>query len=79
MRRFGMLFQNSALFDSMTVFDNVAFPLRESERRLSRKELRTTVLEKLELVGFGSTRFAVPLPEVPQLAVEPRCEPYTAL
>src|SRR5262245_54570236 len=28
---FGMLFQNSALFDDMTVFDNVAFPLREHE------------------------------------------------
>ena len=53
LRRFGMLFQNSALFDSMTVFDNVAFPLREnSEKRLSRKALRAKVEEKLELVGL---------------------------
>src|SRR5438132_4152641 len=28
-RRFGMLFQGAALFDSLTVFDNIAFPLRE--------------------------------------------------
>ncbi len=30
--RFGFVFQNAALFDSMTVFDNVAFPLRENRR-----------------------------------------------
>lgn len=53
LRRFGMLFQNAALFDSMTVFDNVAFPLRQnSENRLKRKELARVVHEKLELVGL---------------------------
>ena len=40
-RKFGMVFQMSALFDSMDVFDNVAFPLREN-RKLSRAEIRTT-------------------------------------
>jgi phospholipid/cholesterol/gamma-HCH transport system ATP-binding protein len=54
-RRFGMAFQEGALFDSMNVFDNVAFPLR----RLSRKsagEIRQRVEECLALVrleGLG--------------------------
>jgi phospholipid/cholesterol/gamma-HCH transport system ATP-binding protein len=50
---FGVLFQGSALFDSMTVFDNVALPLRErtgkSEEEIKEKVLGT--LEKLELGG----------------------------
>jgi len=49
--RFGFLFQNGALFDSMTVYDNVAFPLREKSR-LSEKEVRKQVLSELEQVGL---------------------------
>ena len=49
--RFGFLFQNGALFDSMTVYDNVAFPLRE-KTRLSEKEIRARVLSELEQVGL---------------------------
>ena len=49
--RFGFLFQNGALFDSMTVYDNVAFPLRE-KTRLSEKEIREQVLAELEQVGL---------------------------
>lgn len=49
--RFGMLFQGGALFDSMTVFDNVAFPLRE-KTKASPSEIRTKVLERLEQVGL---------------------------
>ena len=49
--RFGMVFQNAALFDSMSVFDNVAFPLREhsdfSEARIA--ELVTAVLIQVGL------------------------------
>jgi phospholipid/cholesterol/gamma-HCH transport system ATP-binding protein len=61
LRRFGMLFQNSALFDSMTVFENVAFPIREnSEKQLSRKDLRRTVEEKLELVGLRGVSGKMP-------------------
>src|SRR5215510_542770 len=50
-KRFAMLFQGAALFDSLTVFDNVAFPLRE---RLRMKGLEVTkrVDEKLEQVGL---------------------------
>ena len=49
--RFGFLFQNGALFDSMTVYDNVAFPLRE-KTRLSEKDIRERVLSELEQVGL---------------------------
>ena len=52
MRRFGMLFQNAALFDSMNVFENVAFPIRESGTCPNKEELRRIVREKLELVGL---------------------------
>ncbi len=48
---FGVLFQNVALFDSMTVFDNVALPLRE-RTRLSEQEIRARVLEKLALMDM---------------------------
>lgn len=49
--RIGFLFQGGALFDSMTVFDNVAFPLRE-KTRLHEREIRSRVLENLEQVGL---------------------------
>jgi phospholipid/cholesterol/gamma-HCH transport system ATP-binding protein len=49
--KFGMLFQNAALFDSMNVFENVAFPLQE-KTKLSRDEIRTRVLSALEDVGL---------------------------
>src|SRR5215475_15843546 len=50
--RFGMLFQGGALFDSMTVFDNVAFPLRE-KTNLSSSEIAAQVQKMLENVGLG--------------------------
>src|SRR6202451_2035 len=49
--KFGMLFQAGALFDSMSVFDNVPFPLVE-ETRLSEKEISEQVHETLEAVGL---------------------------
>lgn len=49
--KFGVLFQNAALFDSMTVFDNVAFPLREKTRMLH-DEIRDRVHDALEQVGL---------------------------
>ncbi len=51
--RFGVLFQGAALFDSMTVFENVALPLRERTSK-SEDEIREQVLsslEQLELLG----------------------------
>ncbi|MFH1136536.1 MAG: ABC transporter ATP-binding protein [Pseudomonadota bacterium] len=50
-KRFGMLFQDAALFDSLTVGDNVAFPLRQ-HTRLKRAEISRRVSEKLALVGL---------------------------
>jgi phospholipid/cholesterol/gamma-HCH transport system ATP-binding protein len=50
-RKFGMVFQAAALFDSMTVYENVAFPLRE-HRRLSEDEVRKLVRSKLDLMGL---------------------------
>jgi phospholipid/cholesterol/gamma-HCH transport system ATP-binding protein len=52
-RVFGMVFQGAALFDSMTVFDNVAFPVRERERRISHDELLARVIESLRVVDLG--------------------------
>jgi phospholipid/cholesterol/gamma-HCH transport system ATP-binding protein len=50
-RKFGMVFQGAALFDSMTVYENVAFPLRE-HAKLSESEMRKRVEEKLAIVGL---------------------------
>jgi phospholipid/cholesterol/gamma-HCH transport system ATP-binding protein len=47
--RFGFLFQSGALFDSLTVYENVAFPLRE-KTRLSEEEIRKKVLDMLDQV-----------------------------
>ncbi|GKS57297.1 ABC transporter ATP-binding protein [Nitrospira sp.] len=50
-KRFAMLFQGAALFDSLTVFDNVAFPLRE-KLRLPETDVSRRVMEKLDQVGL---------------------------
>ena len=52
-RVFGMVFQGAALFDSMTVFENVAFPLREKQRHVKLAEVRARCLEKLKVVDLG--------------------------
>jgi phospholipid/cholesterol/gamma-HCH transport system ATP-binding protein len=52
MRKFGMLFQGSALFDSLPVWENVAFGLIEG-RGMSRQRARAIALEKLAAVGLG--------------------------
>jgi len=48
---FGVLFQDGALFGSMNIYDNVAFPLREHTRK-SESQVRQVVTEKLEMVGL---------------------------
>lgn len=58
-RHMGMLFQGSALFDSLTVAENVAFPIRE-HRRLPPGEVERIVAEKLELVGLPGTQAMMP-------------------
>jgi phospholipid/cholesterol/gamma-HCH transport system ATP-binding protein len=50
--KFGMVFQWAALFDSMNVGDNVAFPLREHKKELGEEEIMRRVAEKLALFGL---------------------------
>jgi phospholipid/cholesterol/gamma-HCH transport system ATP-binding protein len=50
-RKFGVLFQDGALFGSLNMYDNTAFPLREHTNK-SEKEIREITLSKLEMVGM---------------------------
>jgi phospholipid/cholesterol/gamma-HCH transport system ATP-binding protein len=50
--KFGFLFQGSALFDSMTVEENIILPLVESRKTYTKEELAKKVEDKLELVGM---------------------------
>jgi phospholipid/cholesterol/gamma-HCH transport system ATP-binding protein len=52
--RFGFLFQGAALFDSMTVADNIAFPLREN-RRMRAEEIEKITQERLTQVGLPTS------------------------
>lgn len=57
--KFGMLFQDAALFDDMDVFENVAFPLRE-HTDLSDKEIAEKVNQRLEEVGLKDVNSKMP-------------------
>jgi phospholipid/cholesterol/gamma-HCH transport system ATP-binding protein len=48
---FGVLFQDGALFGSMSLYDNIAFPLREHTRK-SESQVKEIVLEKMDMVGL---------------------------
>jgi phospholipid/cholesterol/gamma-HCH transport system ATP-binding protein len=50
-KKFGVLFQDGALFGSMTLYDNTAFPLREHTRR-TEADIRKVVMDRLEMVGL---------------------------
>jgi phospholipid/cholesterol/gamma-HCH transport system ATP-binding protein len=58
-QNFGMLFQNAALFDSMTVGENVAFPLNE-HTRLGQNEIEEMVEHKLHQVGLRDVSHKMP-------------------
>jgi phospholipid/cholesterol/gamma-HCH transport system ATP-binding protein len=58
-RRFGVLFQNGALLTDMSVFDNVAFPIRE-HTRLPERLIRHVVLTKLHAVGLRGAADLMP-------------------
>ena len=51
-QKFGMVFQYAALLDSLTVYDNVAFPLREHRKALAEKEIRERVVRMLNGLGI---------------------------
>jgi phospholipid/cholesterol/gamma-HCH transport system ATP-binding protein len=55
--RFGVLFQGSALFDDMTVLENVCFPLIEHRRQMPLSEVDTVAKEKLKMVGLDPKHF----------------------
>ncbi|MGI5127334.1 ABC transporter ATP-binding protein [Pseudonocardia sp. CA-107938] len=56
---FGVLFQDGALFGSMNLFDNIAFPLREHTKK-SEAEIRDIVLDKMDLVGLTGSEGKLP-------------------
>ncbi|GLY97856.1 ABC transporter ATP-binding protein [Actinoplanes sp. NBRC 103695] len=58
-RLFGVLFQDGALFGSMNIYDNVAFPLREHTRK-SEAQVREVVAEKLDMVGLNGAEHKLP-------------------
>lgn len=60
-QKMGMVFQGAALFDSMTVFENIAYPLRE-HTELSEDEIEARVREKLEFVDLNPDKVMEQLP-----------------
>jgi len=58
-RKFGVLFQGAALLDSMTLYDNVAFPLRE-KTRLTESEIQKRAEERLAQVGLAGMGYKYP-------------------
>ncbi|MGI8414033.1 MAG: ABC transporter ATP-binding protein [Solirubrobacteraceae bacterium] len=58
-KKFGLLFQDGALFGSMNLYDNVAFPLRQHTEK-GEKEIEHIVMRRLEEVGLGSARGKMP-------------------
>lgn len=57
-KNIGFLFQDGAMFDSMNIFDNVAFPLREHFKHLSEEEIEKRVMRMLSLTGLDAKRVA---------------------
>lgn len=60
-KKFGMVYQYAALLDSVTVFDNVAFPLVE-HTKLSKADIRDRVMTKLEILGLDPSVVAPKFP-----------------
>ena len=58
-RKFGVLFQDGALFGSMNIYDNVAFPLREHTKK-KESEVKDIVDEKLKMVGLTGAEKKLP-------------------
>ncbi len=56
---FGVLFQDGALFGSMSLFDNIAFPLREHTKK-NESKIKNIVLEKMEMVGLVGSEAKLP-------------------
>jgi phospholipid/cholesterol/gamma-HCH transport system ATP-binding protein len=61
-RRIGMVFQTAALFDSLTIYENVAYPLRENRKDLDEAEIERIVRERLEFVDLEPDDVLAQLP-----------------
>ena len=72
-KKFGMLFQEAALFDSMTVGENVAFPLRE-HTKLKDEEIRQTVADRLPVWTPYGRGYPLHTTEVQSGSLAIRCE-----
>lgn len=59
-KNMGMLFQAAALFDSLNVFENTAFYLRQHEKGIKEDEIKSRVNEALEMVGLSGTQSKMP-------------------
>lgn len=59
-QKFGMVFQYAALLDSLNIFDNVAFPLREHRKHMSEKDIRDKVVGMLNLLGLENKEKRMP-------------------
>jgi phospholipid/cholesterol/gamma-HCH transport system ATP-binding protein len=58
-RLFGVMFQDGALFGSLSLYDNVAFPLRE-HTKMTEAQIRSTVLGKMDMVGLSGDEHKFP-------------------
>lgn len=58
-QKIGMVFQSSALFDSLTIYENVAFSLREYAK-FTEREIKNIVSNKLDMVGLSGTEKLMP-------------------
>ncbi|MDP2160271.1 MAG: ATP-binding cassette domain-containing protein, partial [Flavobacterium sp.] len=59
-QKIGFLFQSGALYDSMTVKENLEFPLRRIKKNLTEKEIGEKVIEVLENVGLADALHKMP-------------------
>src|SRR5262249_13789128 len=59
-QKFGMVFQYAALLDSLNIYDNVAFPLREHRKHMSEAEMRDKVVKMLNLLGLENKESRMP-------------------
>ena len=71
-KKFGVLFQHAALFDDMSVLENVQFPLKEHRKDLSRRQVKAIACQRLEQVGLSEKDYGK-LPDEISGGMKKRC------